>query len=54
MPTEKPSVTFIANEKLIKRINDYRFTERIENKSQAIRQLLKKALDLYEKQKPKK
>ncbi len=49
MPTEKPTVTFVADENLIRRINDYRFTERIENKSEAIRRLLEKALDLYEK-----
>lgn len=53
MPTEKPTITFIADEDLVKRIDDFRFTERIKNQSEAIRQLLKKALDLYEK-KPKK
>ena len=53
MPTEKPTITFIADEDLIERINDFRFTKRIKNQSEAIRQLLRKALDLYE-EKPKK
>ena len=54
MPTEKPTITFVAEDDLIKRLNDYRFQERIDSKSEAIRRLLEKALSLYEKQQPKK
>lgn len=49
MPTEKPKILFVADEKLVQRINDYRFTERIESKSEAIRRLLEEALTKYEK-----
>ena len=49
MPTEKPKILFVADEKLVERINDYRFTERIESKSEAIRRLLDEALKKYEK-----
>ncbi len=49
MTTEKPTITFVGDEHLIKRINDYRFQERIESKSEAIRRLLKDALQRYEK-----
>ena len=49
MPTEKPKILFVADEKLLQRIADYRFTERIESKSEAIRRLLEDALKRYEK-----
>lgn len=54
MPTEKPKILFVADEKLLKRLNDYRFSERIETKSEAIRRLLDEALKRYEKRKLKK
>jgi metal-responsive CopG/Arc/MetJ family transcriptional regulator len=54
MPTQKPTITFVADEDLIKRIRDYRFEERIESKSEAIRLLLKDALQKYEKSKSNK
>ena len=49
MPTEKPKILFVADEKLVQRIKDYRFSERIESKSEAIRRLLEDALSRYEK-----
>ncbi len=49
MPTDKPTITFVGDEHLIKRISDYRFQERIESKSEAIRRLLEDALKQYEK-----
>ena len=49
MPTLKPTVTFIADEDLLRRINDYRFGQRIENKSEAIRRLIEVGLKQYEK-----
>jgi hypothetical protein len=33
MLTEKPKILFVADEKLVKRLEDYRFTERINSKS---------------------
>jgi metal-responsive CopG/Arc/MetJ family transcriptional regulator len=54
MPTEKPKILFVADEKLVQRLNDYRFSQRIETKSEAIRRLLDEALRKYEKKKPKK
>jgi metal-responsive CopG/Arc/MetJ family transcriptional regulator len=53
MPTEKPILTFAVDKKLLKRINDFRFDNRIETKSEAIRKLVQDALNRYEK-KPKK
>jgi len=52
MPTNKPILTFAADKELLERINDFRFENRIETKSEAIRQLVEKGLKEYEK-KPK-
>ena len=49
MPTEKPILTFAAEKELVDRINDYRFDNRIETKSEAIRRLVIKGLEDYEK-----
>ena len=49
MPTEKPILTFAVDEKLLERINDFRFDNRIETKSEAIRKLVEKGLKEYEK-----
>ncbi|MDY6951011.1 MAG: hypothetical protein SWE60_05835 [Thermodesulfobacteriota bacterium] len=46
-------MSFILDEKLKERLNDYRFNERFDTKSDAIRSLLKDALDRYEQQKAK-
>jgi metal-responsive CopG/Arc/MetJ family transcriptional regulator len=54
MPTGKPKILFVADEKLLTRLNDYRFSERIESKSEAIRRLLEDAPKRYEKRKLRK
>jgi len=53
MPTESPKIIFVASEDLIKRLDDYRFENRVNSRSEAIRLLLEEALKKYEK-KPKK
>jgi metal-responsive CopG/Arc/MetJ family transcriptional regulator len=53
MPTEKPILTFAVDEELLKRISDFRFDNRIETRSEAIRMLVEKALKDYEKNKKK-
>lgn len=50
MPTEKPILTFAAEKELLERINDFRFDNRIETRSEAIRILVEKGLSEYEKQ----
>jgi len=54
MPTKKPIVTLAVDKELLERINDYRFENRIETKSEAIRLLVDKSLKEYEKKKQKK
>ena len=53
MPTEKPKIIFVADKELLERLDDYRFENRINTQSEAIRRLLDKALNLYEKSKSK-
>jgi len=48
MSTEKPKIIFVADEKLIERLDDYRFGNRINSRSEAIRILLEKGLTEYE------
>jgi len=48
MPTKKPILTFAADEDLLERISDYRFENRIETKSEAIRLLVEEGLKKWE------
>ena len=52
MPTEKPKIIFVADNDLLRRLDDFRFNNRISSRSKAIRQLLEKALQEYEKSPP--
>ena len=51
MPTEKPILTFAVDEDLLERRNDFRFDNRIETRSEAIRRLVEDALDRNKKKK---
>jgi metal-responsive CopG/Arc/MetJ family transcriptional regulator len=51
MPTDKPKIILVIEEALIKRIDDFRFENRINSRSEAIRRLLEEALKKYEKAK---
>jgi len=48
MPSKQPVMTFILDEELKKRLDDFRFSQRIDTKSDAIRRLLDEALKKYE------
>ena len=48
MPTEKPKIIFVADKELFEKIDDFRFENRVANRSEAIRQLVRKSLDLNE------
>ena len=49
MPTKKPRILLTVDDKLIKRIDDFRFENRINSRSEAIRKLIKESLKKYEK-----
>jgi len=49
MATQKPRILLTVDEKLLDRIDDFRFGNRINTRSEAIRELLNKALKAYEK-----
>jgi len=40
MPTEKPKILITFDDNLLKRIDDYRFENRINSRSEAIRRLI--------------
>jgi len=44
MPSEKPHIVFVADEDLLKRIEDFRFDNRISSRSEAIRLLIEAGL----------
>jgi metal-responsive CopG/Arc/MetJ family transcriptional regulator len=50
MPTDKPKIILVLDNDLLRRVADFRFENRIESKSEAIRRLLDEALKKYEKQ----
>ena len=53
MPTEKPKILITLESNLITRIDDFRFDNRINSRSEAIRQLIEAGLAVS-KTKPKK
>ena len=49
MPTQKDIINFAVDKDLMKRLDDFRFENRINTRSEAIRRLLDDALKRYEK-----
>ena len=49
MTTKKPQVLLTLDEELLKRIEDFRFENRINTRSEAIRVLIRKGLETKEK-----
>jgi metal-responsive CopG/Arc/MetJ family transcriptional regulator len=51
MPTEKPKIILVMENELLAKIDDYRFENRINSRSEAVRRLLDEALSKYIKKK---
>jgi len=49
MPTKKDTLNFAIDADLMERLDDFRFDNRINTRSEAIRRLLDEALKKYEK-----
>ena len=49
MPTDKPKVLITMDKNLMDRVDDFRFENRINSRSEAIRRLIKESLKKYEK-----
>ena len=49
MSTEKPRILLTIDQNLLKRIEDFRFENRVNTRSEAIRKLIEEALKKYEK-----
>jgi len=48
MPTEKPKIIMVLDKDLLEKIEDFRFNNRINSRSKAIRRLIEEALKKYE------
>lgn len=44
MPTKKPKIIFVMEDDLLKRVDDFRFDNRINSRSEAIRHLIEAGL----------
>jgi metal-responsive CopG/Arc/MetJ family transcriptional regulator len=53
MPTEKPKIILVMEDALLTRIDDFRFNNRINSRSEAIRQLIEEGLKVSGSSKPK-
>ena len=53
MPSKKPTIIFVAEEELVERLDDFRFDNRINSRSEAIRRLIDDGLKKYEKNRNK-
>ncbi len=53
MTTDKPRSTITIDKELFKRLEDYRYENRCNNRSQAVVELVRKGLDDYDKRKKK-
>ena len=49
MPTKKPILNFVVDDKLLRRIDNFRFDKRMNSRSEAVRRLIEESLDRYEK-----
>jgi len=49
MPTDKPKILLTIDKDLLEQIEDFRFENRVNTRSEAIRRLIKEALKKYEK-----
>jgi metal-responsive CopG/Arc/MetJ family transcriptional regulator len=45
MPSDKPQILFVMEKELLKRIDDFRFENRINSRSAAVRQLIEAGLE---------
>jgi len=53
MPSNKPKILFVMDDDLLKRIDDFRFDNRINSRSEAVRQLIEAGLKVKPKAKKK-
>ena len=49
MPTEKPKILLTIDKDLLEKVEDFRFGNRINTRSEALRRLIKEGLKKYEK-----
>ena len=54
MPSNKPKILFVMEKELLKRIDDFRFDNRINSRSEAVRKLIEAGLKISTNPKSKK
>lgn len=54
MPSDKPKILFVMDKELLNQIDDFRFDNRINSRSEAVRQLIEAGLKVSAKSKAKK
>lgn len=50
MPTQKPQFTIVMDKETLDKVEDFRFSERFPNRSQAINYLIKKGMEALEEE----
>ena len=53
MPTEKPQFSIVMDKDTLEKVEDFRFSERFPNRSQAINYLVKKGMEAIKSEKEK-
>ncbi len=53
MPTEKPKIILVMEDDLLRRIDDFRFENRINSRSEAVRRLIEEGLKKTERRENK-
>ena len=54
MSTDKPRFSITVDVELLKRVEDYRYENRCSNRTQAVLELIRLGLNMYERKKKKK
>ena len=48
MPTEKPRFTIIADDEIFQKVDDFRFENRFQSRSAAVKELIRLGLEAFE------
>lgn len=50
MPTKKPIISVVLDEETLKKVDDFRFENRIDSRSKALNELIKKGMKALEEE----
>lgn len=49
MPTQKPIISIVLDDETLKKVEDYRYSNRISSRSKALNEIIKKGIEQVEK-----